>query len=70
MGAILNLMKEVPLTAIVKERLAAAEQEIVTLKRENSILKEENSILKSKVQNLEILRNHPNHYDVAGIDLG
>jgi len=59
MGAILDLLKDIPLSAVVKERLTQAEAKITTLERENTILKEENAVLKRDVQNLKILLNQP-----------
>jgi uncharacterized protein with PIN domain len=52
MGAILDLLKDIPLSAVIKERLIQAEAKIATLEKENAILKDEN-------RNLKVLRNQP-----------
>jgi uncharacterized protein with PIN domain len=49
MGTITDILKEIPLSAILRERLAEKEAEMAALKSENTELKAENTGLKSKI---------------------
>jgi DNA-directed RNA polymerase subunit RPC12/RpoP len=53
MGIITDILKDIPLTAILRERLADKEAEMTTLKSENTILKSENAILKAENADLK-----------------
>jgi predicted Zn-ribbon and HTH transcriptional regulator len=48
MGVITDILKGIPLTAVLKERLAEQEAAMAALKTENTILKAENAVLKAK----------------------
>jgi len=48
MGVITDILKEIPLSAVLKERLAEAELKMATLEKDNAILKDENAALKQK----------------------
>ena len=49
----LDWLKEVPLSAVYKERLAITEKQIVSLERENATLKQELSVLKAENETLK-----------------
>ncbi|MEQ1557778.1 MAG: hypothetical protein ABL933_02405 [Methyloglobulus sp.] len=51
--AILDWIKEIPLSAVYKERLVDSEKQITALEKENTALKQENSELKSRLEKLE-----------------
>jgi regulator of replication initiation timing len=60
MGEILDMLREIPLSAVLKERLVDKEAEIAALKskiaileEENAALKAENAELKTKLQQIE-----------------
>ena len=55
MGFITDLLKDVPLSAVLKERLAIADKEIETMKSKHTVLESENTILKSENANLDQL---------------
>ncbi|MDT5062145.1 MAG: hypothetical protein QOH63_2604 [Acidobacteriota bacterium] len=59
MGILFDLLKEVPLSAVLKEKITTFEQEIAALKDENATLKDdnrkfqaENKKLKEEIQSL------------------
>ncbi len=74
MGIIFDILKDVPLSAALKEKIVKLESEMSVLKTENAILKSENEELKSKIKiyedknkqifhaNLLWLKNDPNPY--------
>lgn len=51
--AILDWLKEAPLSAVYKERIASSEKQIASLEQENSSLKKENENLKSQLEQSE-----------------
>jgi ribosomal protein L37AE/L43A len=51
--AILDWFKEIPLSAVLKERLIDLEKKLVALEKENAALKEENATLKLKLEGSE-----------------
>jgi uncharacterized protein with PIN domain len=53
MGVIIDFIKDLPLTAIMRERLIDFERQMAVLEKENAILKAENTILKA--QNAELI---------------
>lgn len=53
MGIILNILKEIPLSAVLRERLTNQETKMVVLEEENLVLKAENLVLKNKNSDLE-----------------
>jgi DNA-directed RNA polymerase subunit M/transcription elongation factor TFIIS len=53
MGVITDILKEIPLSAILKERLAEKELEMATVKSDNAALKSENATLRDKLQKIE-----------------
>ena len=59
MGAILDLLKDIPLSAVIKERLAQAEAKITTLDRENSVMKAQIDVLQTENRNLKAKLNQP-----------
>ncbi len=48
--AILDWLKEIPLSAIYKERLVDSEKQIALLEKENAALKQENTVLKARLE--------------------
>lgn len=52
MGIITDILKEVPLSAVLRERLADQETKMSALEAENLVLKKENSDLKCLIENL------------------
>lgn len=54
MGWLTDLLKEYPAVAVVKERLAAKEEEMKRLAEENAALNAENTTLKKKLALAEI----------------
>lgn len=74
MGIITDILKDVPLSAVLKEKIIKLENEMSVLKTENAVLKSENEELKSKIEifeeknkqifhaNLLWLKNDPNPY--------
>jgi regulator of replication initiation timing len=54
MSIITDILKEVPLSAILRERLTDAEAKMAALENENTSLKTENAILKTENQNLHV----------------
>jgi cell division protein FtsB len=50
MGIITDILKEIPLSAVLRERLADQEIKMATLEAENAALKSENTVLKSKFE--------------------
>ena len=53
MGWIFDLLKDIPLTPILKERLALAEDRVKNLEEENKKLKDENKILSNTNKELQ-----------------
>jgi uncharacterized protein with PIN domain len=53
MGVITDILKEIPLSAVLKERLIEQEAKMAALKEENAVLKAENVELRAKLQNIE-----------------
>lgn len=54
MGVILDLLKEVPLSAVLQERLREQESKMAALQAENAALKTENAALKAQVEDLQL----------------
>lgn len=54
MGIITDLLKEIPLSAVLKERLVETEKNMAALEKENAALKHENSVLAAKNQHLTV----------------
>ena len=54
MGIITDILKEVPLSAVYRERLVDQEKKMAVLESENMILKSENKVLKSENTNLRV----------------
>jgi len=52
MGIITDILKDIPLSAVLRERLADQEKKMLALETENLALKNENSDLKALVENL------------------
>jgi|SRR3990167_2624437 len=52
MGIIIDILKDIPLTAVLREKLSDQEKKMSVLETENSSLKDENSNLKTIVENL------------------
>jgi len=52
MGVLTDILKEIPLSAVLKERLAAAEDRMGTLEKETATLKNENTHLRLENANL------------------
>jgi len=52
MGIITDILKDIPLSAVLRERLIDQEKTMATLEAENLALKNENSDLKALVENL------------------
>ncbi len=50
MGIILDLLKEIPLSAVLRERLAETEKQIGNLESENAVLKSQVSALQSDLE--------------------
>ena len=48
MGWILDILKEIPISAVLKERIVEREKEIEAIKAENEALRAENRTLKSQ----------------------
>src|SRR5208337_5257847 len=53
MGIITDILKDIPLSAVLRERLAEQEKKMTTLQMENDDLKTENTILKFENSNLK-----------------
>jgi len=53
MGAILDLLKDIPLSAVIRERLSQAETKIAALEQENTALT-------AQIKQLQALREQPN----------
>ena len=53
MGALFDLLKEVPLSAVLKEKIAAMEAENGALSTENAILKDDNRKLQAEIIKLK-----------------
>jgi hypothetical protein len=51
-GFITDILKEIPTSGVLKERVALAEQKYELLERENDVLKQENARLKSELEAL------------------
>lgn len=54
MSIITDILKELPLSAVLRERLAQAETRMAELETENAALKAENAALKEQKANLEV----------------
>jgi hypothetical protein len=50
MGWITDILKEVPLSAVLREKLSDVEREVTALKQENATLREENARLKLELR--------------------
>jgi predicted nuclease with TOPRIM domain len=50
MGIITDILKEIPLSTVLKERLTEAESKMATLEKENAVLKTENQNLHVQLQ--------------------
>lgn len=72
MSIITDILKEIPLSAVLRERLTDAETKMAALINENTSLKAENAVLKTENQNLRVdlkkaqdeiavLKNPPGH---------
>jgi len=68
MSIITDILKEIPLSAVLRERLTDAEAKMATLEKENTSLKTENQNLRvdlKKAQDeITILKNPPGHSGV------
>jgi hypothetical protein len=53
MGIIADMLKDIPLTAVLRERLLEQESKMTVLEAENMKLKSENANLKSKLQEID-----------------
>lgn len=53
MGLVADLLKDIPLSSVLKEKIATFEEENATLKQENASLKDDIRALTTKVQKLE-----------------
>ncbi len=53
MGALTDLLKEIPLAAVLKEKIAAFEDEKAALKTENAILKDDLRQAKAEITSLK-----------------
>jgi DNA-binding MarR family transcriptional regulator len=53
MGILSDLLKEIPLSAVLREKIATFEQEIAALKEENAILKDDNRQLQTENKRLK-----------------
>jgi DNA-binding MarR family transcriptional regulator len=53
MGALFDLLKEIPLTAVLKEKIANFEAEKASLKQENASLKDDLRKAKTEIVNLK-----------------
>jgi regulator of replication initiation timing len=54
MSIITDILKEIPLSAVLKERLTQAEASMAALEQEKASLKAENSTLKQENENLRV----------------
>jgi cell division protein FtsB len=54
MSIITDILKEIPLSAVLKERLTDAEAKMAVLERENAVLKAENAVLKAQNEDLRL----------------
>ncbi len=54
MSIITDILKEIPLSAVLRERLTDAEAKMATLEKENTGLKTERDTLKTENQNLRV----------------
>lgn len=54
MGIVTDILKELPLSAILRERLTEAEAKMAALEKENAVLKAENAVLKAENQDLRV----------------
>jgi len=52
MSIITDILKEIPLSAVLKERLSQAEARSAALEQENASLKAENAVLHQQAENL------------------
>lgn len=50
MGIITDILKEIPLSAVLRERLAGQEVKMAALEAENASLKAQNAVLKTELQ--------------------
>ena len=53
MGIITDILKDIPLSAVLRERLVDQEKKMSVLETENAILKAENAILKAENKDLK-----------------
>ena len=53
MGIIMDILKEVPLSAILRERLSEQETKMAILESENKVLKSENANLRTQIQQMQ-----------------
>jgi len=54
MSILTDILKEIPLSAVLRERLSEAESKMAALEKENAILKTENAILKTENETLRM----------------
>jgi hypothetical protein len=63
MSIIADILKEIPLSAVLKERLSEAESKMAALEKENTLLKAENATLRMDLTNardeIKRLNNRP-----------
>ena len=52
MGIITDILKEIPLSAVLRERLLTQEMKMTDLEAENAALKAENAVLKTQLTQL------------------
>ena len=62
MGMITDILKEIPLSALLKEKLTEAEKRYENLETENTALRAENEELKAKLNSFNNLRKEPTDY--------
>lgn len=48
MGILTDILKDIPLSAVLRERVAEQEKKMTVLEKENTILKAENTVLKAE----------------------
>jgi uncharacterized protein with PIN domain len=53
MGIIMDILKEVPLSAVLRERLSEQETKMTILESENKVLKSENANLHTQIQQMQ-----------------
>jgi regulator of replication initiation timing len=70
MSVITDILKEIPLSAVLKERLTEAEAKMAALEKENAVLNTENQNLRVDLQQardeIERLKKKPTHPGIWG----